>query len=60
MGEMTDKTKGNANKAVGAVKSAVGKATGNGKLRTEGDAQKIKGDAQKAIGALRGALGNKI
>jgi uncharacterized protein YjbJ (UPF0337 family) len=60
MGEMADKTKGNANKAAGAVKDAVGKATNNRSMQAEGKAQKLKGEAQKASGAIKGAMGNKV
>lgn len=60
MGEMADKAKGTANKAAGAAKDAVGKATGNERLQAEGKGQKLKGEAQKASGAIKGAMGNKV
>lgn len=43
--------KGAADKAAGAAKDAIGKATGNDKLRAEGAIDKTKG-------ALRGAAGD--
>lgn len=60
MGELGEKAKGAANKAVGSVKDAVGDATGNERLQAEGKAQKLKGDTQHASGEIKGALGDKI
>ena len=45
--------KGALDKASGAVKDAVGKATGNDKLRAEGLADKVKGDAREALGDIK-------
>lgn len=57
-----DEIKGAANKAKGAVKDAVGKATDNPKLRAEGKADKAKGTVQENVGkakeAVRDALKN--
>ncbi len=47
MSSTTDKLKGLANEAVGNVKQAAGKATGNDRLVAEGKAQELKGEAQK-------------
>jgi uncharacterized protein YjbJ (UPF0337 family) len=51
--------KGKANKIAGATKQAVGKATGNRKLRTKGTVQRAKGTVQDAVGRsdrkIRGA-----
>ena len=60
MGELIDKTKAAGNKAAGATKDAVGKATGNKKLQAEGKVQKAKGAAQNVTGSVKGALGNKV
>ena len=60
MGELTDKAKGLANEAVGNTKQAIGKATGNEKLRAEGKIQETKGEAQRAVGDVKGALGDKV
>ena len=47
MSSTTDKLKGLANEAVGNVKQAAGKVTGNDKLVAEGKAQELKGEAQR-------------
>ena len=60
MGELTDKTKGLANEAVGNTKQAIGKATGNERLRAEGEMQERKGEAPNLKGTVKGALGDKI
>lgn len=60
MGEFIDKTKAAANKAAGSVKDAVGEATGDDKLRTEGKSQKARGTAQNVSGSIKGALGDDI
>lgn len=60
MGELTDRTKGAANKVVGGVKTATGKATDNESLRAKGDAQQAEGDAQDAVGKIKGALGDDV
>lgn len=48
--------KGAADKASGAVKDAVGKATGNDKLRVEGAIDKAKGEVHEKIGDARDAI----
>lgn len=60
MGELKDRAKGLANEAAGNVKQAVGKATGNDRLRAEGAVQERKGEAQNLKGKVKGALGDKI
>jgi uncharacterized protein YjbJ (UPF0337 family) len=57
---MIDKAKGLANEAAGNTKQAIGKATGNEKLRSEGIAQERKGEAQQVAGKVKGALGDKV
>ena len=57
MGELTDKAKAVANKAAGATKEAIGKATDNERLEAEGKVQKTKGTAQDVSGSVKGALG---
>jgi uncharacterized protein YjbJ (UPF0337 family) len=47
--------KGAADKAKGAVKDAVGKATGNDKMRVEGQFDKAKGEAHKVAGDVKDA-----
>jgi uncharacterized protein YjbJ (UPF0337 family) len=47
--------KGAVDKAKGAVKEALGKATGDEKLQTEGKVDKAKGEIHKAAGDLKDA-----
>ncbi|MCX7332902.1 MAG: CsbD family protein, partial [Hyphomicrobiales bacterium] len=47
-----------ANEAVGNVKQAAGKATGNDKLVAEGKAQELKGEAQKTVGDVKDGAKN--
>ena len=56
MSSTGDKIKGMANEAVGNVKQAVGKATGNDRLRAEGAVQELKGEAQQALGKAKDAV----
>ncbi len=56
MGSATDKLKGLTNEAVGNVKQAVGKATGNTRLEAEGVVQERKGEAQQAVGKAKDTL----
>ena len=60
MGELTEKAKGLGNEAIGNTKQAIGKATGNERLRAEGEMQEHKGEAQNLKGKVKGALGDKI
>jgi uncharacterized protein YjbJ (UPF0337 family) len=48
--------KGAADHAKGAVKEGVGKATGNERLREEGQLDKSKGDIHKAAGDVKDAV----
>ncbi|MEI9993050.1 MAG: CsbD family protein [Rhizomicrobium sp.] len=50
-----DRIEGSATQAKGAIKEAVGKVTGDAKLKTEGATDKLKGKAQNAIGGLKDA-----
>lgn len=56
MGSTTDKIKGMANQAAGAVKQGVGEAVGNPNLEIEGAAQKLKGQAQETVGDAKEAV----
>jgi uncharacterized protein YjbJ (UPF0337 family) len=47
---------GSANQAKGTVKEALGKMTGDSKLKAEGAADKAKGKVQNAIGGAKDAL----
>jgi len=51
-----DEIEGAAQKGVGAVKDAVGKLTGNDKLRVEGLADKIAGAAKETVGKVKDTL----
>ncbi|WP_312936373.1 CsbD family protein [Pseudomonas sp.] len=53
-----DKIKGTANDLIGEGKQAVGKATGNDKLRAEGAAQEAKGEVQKKVGDVKDTAGD--
>jgi uncharacterized protein YjbJ (UPF0337 family) len=50
-----DRISGAADKAKGAVKDAVGSATGDTKTQAEGKADKAKGSAQSAVGGAKDA-----
>jgi uncharacterized protein YjbJ (UPF0337 family) len=47
---------GAAKEAKGAVKQAIGKATGDAKLQADGKADKAEGKVQNAIGGLNDAV----
>jgi len=51
-----DRIAGAAQKAKGSVKDAVGKATGDSKLRAEGKADKAAGTVRNAIGGAKDAV----
>ena len=48
--------KGAIDKASGEVKDAVGKATGNDKLRVEGAIDKAKGEVHEKLGDAKDAI----
>ena len=50
-----DEVKGAAKVARGNVKDAIGKATGDQKLRADGAADKVEGKVQNAAGKLKEA-----
>ena len=54
-----DRVVGSAKQVKGAVKQAVGKAVGDTKLETEGNADKITGKVQNAIGGVKDTLKGK-
>jgi uncharacterized protein YjbJ (UPF0337 family) len=51
-----NRVKGAAHQVKGAVKQAIGKATGDAKMRVEGTAEKIAGKVQSGIGRAKDAL----
>ena len=50
-----DEIEGAAKEARGAVKDAIGKATGDKKLQADGAADKVEGKIQKAAGQVKEA-----
>ncbi len=48
--------KGAADKAKGSIKEGIGKATGNERLRQEGEIDKAKGDLHKVAGDVKDAV----
>lgn len=48
-----DEVKGSAKEARGHVKDAIGKATGDDKLRADGAADKVEGKVQKTAGKVK-------
>jgi uncharacterized protein YjbJ (UPF0337 family) len=54
-----DRIKGSAKQAMGALKEAAGKLTGDAKLKAEGRADAAAGKAQNAVGGLKDALRGK-
>lgn len=48
--------KGTADKASGEIKDAVGKVTGNDKLRVEGAIDKAKGEVHEKLGDAKDAI----
>ena len=51
-----DRIAGSAKVIKGSVKEAIGKATGDAKLETEGKADKVEGKVQNAIGGVKDAV----
>jgi uncharacterized protein YjbJ (UPF0337 family) len=50
-----DEVKGAGKEARGHVKDAIGKGTGDEKLRVEGAADKVEGRVQKGVGKVKEA-----
>jgi uncharacterized protein YjbJ (UPF0337 family) len=51
-----DRVKGSATQAKGKIKEAVGKVTGDAKLKSEGKADQTKGKIQNVIGGIKDTL----
>ena len=51
-----DRIQGAADQAKGAVKETVGKAMGDVKLQTDGQADKLKGKIESAVGGVKDAV----
>lgn len=54
-----DQVKGRAKEATGAIKQAVGKATGSVSTEVKGNAEKVLGKTQAAYGDIKEALDKK-
>jgi uncharacterized protein YjbJ (UPF0337 family) len=52
----TDRIKGAADQAKGAIKHGVGTVTGDEKLKQEGNADKLKGKVENAVGGMKDAI----
>ena len=53
-----DRVAGSAKQVKGAVKQAVGKAVGDAKLESEGQADQVEGKVQNAIGGFKDTVKN--
>lgn len=51
-----DRIRGAAKQAKGAIKEAIGKATGDTKLQADGKTDKAIGKAQSAVGGMADAM----
>lgn len=51
-----DRIIGSGKQVKGAIKEAVGKAVGDGKLQAEGKADKIEGKVQNLAGSIKDSL----
>ena len=51
-----DRIAGSGKMIMGSVKEALGKATGDAKLETEGAADKLEGKVQNAVGGVKDAV----
>ena len=56
----SNRIKGAAKKAVGSIKEAAGKMTGNPKLRGKGAVEKAFGSVQNAVGRAQDKIGDAI
>ena len=54
-----DRIEGSVKQVKGTAKEVVGKAIGDAKLQSEGQADKIEGKVQNAVGGLKDALKGK-
>ncbi|MGZ5929677.1 MAG: CsbD family protein [Rhizomicrobium sp.] len=55
-----DKLQGAVDQTKGAIKEAVGKATGDTKLQAEGTVDKLTGKVESAIGDAKAAVGEML
>jgi uncharacterized protein YjbJ (UPF0337 family) len=55
-----DRVAGSAKQVKGAVKQAVGKAVGDAKLESEGQADQVEGKVQNTIGGFKDTVKNAL
>jgi uncharacterized protein YjbJ (UPF0337 family) len=55
-----DRIAGSAKQVKGLVKEAVGKAAGDAKLQSEGDADQLEGKIQNAVGGVKDTLRDAV
>ena len=55
-----DRVAGSTKEAKGAVKEVIGNATGDAKLRSDGNADKAEGKIQNAIGGVKDAVRDAV
>lgn len=55
-----EKLQGAVHQTKGAIKEAVGKATGDTKLQAEGAVDKLTGKVESAIGEAKAAVGDML
>ena len=55
-----DRIAGSAKKITGSIKEAVGKAVGDTKLQSEGEADQAEGKIQNAVGGLKDTLRDAV
>jgi uncharacterized protein YjbJ (UPF0337 family) len=54
-----DRVKGSLKKAKGNIKEATGKATGDEKLKREGQSDRVEGEVQNVVGGIKDTLKEK-
>lgn len=54
-----DRVKGSLKEAKGNIKEAAGKATGDEKLKREGQADQVEGKIRNTVGGIKDALKSK-
>lgn len=54
-----DRIEGAAKQAGGNIKEAVGKVTGDEKLKAEGQAEQVEGKVQNTVGGVKDAVRGK-
>jgi uncharacterized protein YjbJ (UPF0337 family) len=54
-----DRIEGAAKQAGGNIKEAVGKVTGDEKLKAEGQAEQVEGKVQNTVGGVKDAVRDK-